>query len=548
MNDSRMSLHSQKSVSVKLKNENMRDGTFATEVYESIVPDLEKQSGDNTERINQENEIPKNNMPVVMTGILLTTFLSALDSTIVTTAVPTIVRDLSDKVDYSWIGSAYTLALTAVLPFLGVASDMLGRKVVLYGSIMCFLLGSALCGVSNSMIMLVICRAVQGAGAGGITSLCFIVISDITSLANRSFYTSFIASVWGIASVIGPLLGGIICQGTTWRWIFFINLPTGGISIAILVFFLHVPVHVRKTFSNFLATFDFIGLTTCIVGTVLLLLGLSLGATNNDWVRVNVLVYIIAGVILLIVCGSWEAKTTRDQILPKFMFNSLSKCALLFTVFLHNYNYMLFDYYLPEFYQNVKGDTPIFSGIHIIAPAFLVSLFSFLTGMFIKRTNNFMIPMYIGWLFMTAGMGALTDLSYSSSVGKIIALSVIYPIGSGCLFLPPLLAAQASTPVHVMAVVTSVVMFVRSIGGSVGVIVGKVVYSQTLASSLGQNTTTLSGLSYEQINVLPQDERSQLLNKMGKAYQMNWIVGTVISGTGLLCLLVVRMNGTTKRQ
>ncbi|EEB06864.2 azole resistance protein [Schizosaccharomyces japonicus yFS275] len=494
MNASAISFSSENSMSMKRQHGILCDNTSATEVCKSTVLDLENQSGDIKESISQENEIPKNNMPVVMTGILLTTFLSALDSTIVTTAVPTIVHDLSGKVDYSWIGSAYTLALTAVLPLLGVASDMLGRKVVLYSSILCFLLGSALCGASNSMIMLVICRAVQGVGAGGITSLCFIVISDITSLANRSFYTSFIASVWGIASVIGPLLGGIICQGTTWRWIFFINLPTGGISIAILVFFLNVPVHDRTTFRHFLVTFDFIGLTTCIVGSVLILLGLSIGATNNDWVRVNVLVYIIVGVILLIVCAFCETKTTRNQILPTFMFDSLSKC------------------------------------------------------MFIKKTNNFMIPMYIGWLFMTAGMGALTDLNYSSSVGKIIALSIIYPIGSGCLFLPPLLAAQASTPVHVMAIVTSVVMFVRSIGGSVGVIVGKVVYSQTLAALLGKNANTLSNMSYEQINTFPQDERSQLLDKMGKAYRMNWIVGTIISGIGLLCLLTVRMNGASKQK
>ncbi|EEB06292.2 multidrug resistance protein fnx1 [Schizosaccharomyces japonicus yFS275] len=505
MNASAISFSSENSMSMKRQHGILCDNTSATEVCKSTVLDLENQSGDIKESISQENEIPKNNMPVVMTGILLTTFLSALDSTIVTTAVPTIVHDLSGKVDYSWIGSAYTLALTAVLPLLGVASDMLGRKVVLYSSILCFLLGSALCGASNSMIMLVICRAVQGVGAGGITSLCFIVISDITSLANRSFYTSFIASVWGIASVIGPLLGGIICQGTTWRWIFFINLPTGGISIAILVFFLNVPVHDRTTFRHFLVTFDFIGLTTCIVGSVLILLGLSIGATNNDWVRVNVLVYIIVGVVLLIVCAFCEAKTTRNQILPTFMFDSLSKCALLFTVFLHNYNYMLFDYYLPEFYQNVKGDTPIF-------PAFTLLLQRFY------------------------------------SVGKIIALSIIYPIGSGCLFLPPLLAAQASTPVHVMAIVTSVVMFVRSIGGSVGVIVGKVVYSQTLAALLGKNANTLSNMSYEQINTFPQDERSQLLDKMGKAYRMNWIVGTIISGIGLLCLLTVRMNGASKQK
>ncbi|EEB09759.1 inner membrane transport protein yieO [Schizosaccharomyces japonicus yFS275] len=524
------------------EKQNVEISTNTTLISSDSTADLEKQLSSEKEDVQSGGEIPENNMPVVMVGILMTVFLAALDSTIVTTAIPTIVRDMASDIDYSWIGSSYTLALTAVLPFLGVASDILGRKVVLYSSIFFFLLGSALCGASKSMIMLIVCRAVQGIGGGGITSLCFIVISDITTLANRSFYISFIASVWGIASVVGPLLGGIICQRTTWRWIFFINLPTGGVCVALLVFFLHLPVRPRTTYQQFLKTFDFVGLFTCILGIVLLLLGLSVGSTSNHWSQANVIAYIVVGVVLLIICAFWEATTKRNQILPPFMFNGLSKCALLLTVFLHNYNYMLFAYYLPEFYQNVKGNSPIISGVHIIAPAFLVSTFSFATGMFIKRTKNFMIPMYFGWVFMTAGMGALINIVYTSPVGKIIGLSLIFPVGAGCMFLPPLLASQAATPPQYMAVVTSVVMFVRNVGGSVGIIVGKVIYTQDLTSTYKGNST-LAKLSSDQISALPQTEKTELLTNMGEAYRLNWIVGAVLSGIGLVCLLAVRKFG-----
>ncbi|KAI3476461.1 hypothetical protein L1887_61959 [Cichorium endivia] len=238
--------------------------------------------------LQQDKQVlPYNNMKIVMPGICLIIFLAALDQTIVSTALPVISQRLDgDAGQYSWVGSAYLLASTSLIPLYGRLSDLTGRKPLLYIATAIFLLGSALCGAAQNMAWLDAARGVQGIGGGGIIALINIIIGDIVSLEDRGKYSGWIGGVWGVASVIGPLLGGAFTDAghSGWRWCFFVNLPLGAIALAIIFFSLNLNPRPKLTFREACGEFDFIGLVMVVVSVVLILLGFNYAETKS-WKR-----------------------------------------------------------------------------------------------------------------------------------------------------------------------------------------------------------------------------------------------------------------------
>lgn len=232
--------------------------------------------------------ILKNNLGVVFTALCLTVFLAAMDQTIVATALPTIVREIGTSTtsasSYSYVGTAYLLAAACLSPLYGKLSDIVGRKPVFYASILTFLLGSALCGAAQSLTWLAVCRGIQGIGGGGILQLTQIVISDIVPLASRGKYSGIIGAVWGVSSILGPLIGGAITTRASWRYIFFINLPSGGIALVLIYFNLNLTTPRKTTFATFLKTFDFSGLFIFVCAIIFLIVGIANGETG-EWLR-----------------------------------------------------------------------------------------------------------------------------------------------------------------------------------------------------------------------------------------------------------------------
>ncbi|GJJ12694.1 hypothetical protein Clacol_006938 [Clathrus columnatus] len=460
-------------------------------------------------KANEQQTIPHNNMYLVFSGLMMTTFLAALDQTIVATALPTIVEELGGGNDYSWVGSAYLLAASALSPLYGKLSDIMGRKPVLYSCILIFLIGSALCGAAQTMTWLIVCRAVQGIGGGGIIQMVQITISDIVPLEN----------------VIGPLMGGALTDHVTWRWCFWINLPTGGLAAVILFVFLNLNPHQGRTLREHAAQFDFIGLVLLVGGVVCLLIGFN--NSDNGWGKPATIVLLVVGVVLLIAASINELFTKRSPILPPRLFKTRTT----------NKSHELTIQYVRmlPFSLGAAG----------------VSAFQ---GLLVTKLGDYRGIIWFSWTVMTLGFGLMIQLTDTTSN----ALKAVYPliaaIGVGGLFQTPLIALQASMPLKDMATSTAAMVLIRTLGGTIGISVGQAIWSSELVKRLpsisGFHADTSPGALAQSVpslkNIQPASVRQQVIHAYAKSISTIWLVDTPILFVGLVMSLFI-LKYTLKR-
>ncbi|KAJ6519097.1 MFS general substrate transporter [Mycena sanguinolenta] len=500
--------------------------------------------------------LPHNNMYVVMTGLAITMFLASLDNTIVTTALPTITADLRGTAsDYSWTGVSYTLSSGACIPLWGKLSDVVGRKAILYPSIVLFLIGSGLCGAATSMSFLIACRAVQGVGCGGVIVMVQVVISDIVTLRDRGKYSSVIGGCWGVASVLGPLLGGIVTEKASWRWCFWINLPTGGIA-AILLLFVNVPPARKLTFAEFLQKFDFAGIFLLMSGTGTLLAGFSI-AVDSGWSDPATIGLVATGPVLLAFALVVESRTTRMAILPVRLLKTRTTLSLFGIDLLHATVFMATSFYLPVVFQGVNGDSALRSGLKMFPIAVGSSIATMIVGPLVTAMKVTRPFIWTGTVLMTIGAGLLVSLNENSNLGKELGFTLVQGLGTGFLFQPPLIALQAAMPLKDMAAVTGAFYLVRTLGTSMGVSLGGVAFQSQLARrlrnipALGGTQTEASILegNYKDIKLIDSPElRQQVIVALSRSLRTIFIILVPLCGTTFLvgavpqpfCLFILR--------
>jgi EmrB/QacA subfamily drug resistance transporter len=417
----------------------------------------------------------------VLAGLMLTLLLSALDQTIVGTALPKIITDLQGANLYIWPTTAYLLASTTTIPIVGKLSDQFGRKWFLVGGIVVFLMGSVLSGASATMDQLIAFRALQGLGGGALMALVFTTVGDIFSPAERARWQGLFTAVFGLASVIGPAVGGFITDNFTWRWVFYVNLPIGVLALLVIILWMPANISQRTERQHGWAAFrriDFIGGFTAAAATILLLLGLTWGGAHTyDWTSPQVLGTLIGSGVLYIAFFIAE-RFAIEPILPMDLFRNQVFAVGAILSLLIGMALFAVVIYLPLFIQAVQGHTATSSGAVATPLTLTLAIGAAIVGQLIAKTGRYQVFAIIGSLIMIGGIYLVTLLTIDSSLVEVTRDMIVIGLGMGMIQPVMTLAVQNAIPRARLGVGTAAVTYLRSTGSTLGVAaVGAVEYN-----------------------------------------------------------------------
>ncbi|KAM0798577.1 major facilitator superfamily domain-containing protein [Usnea florida] len=429
----------------------------------------------------------RNNFKHITSIIALfsTLLITALNATIMATAVPTICRDFHSAAGYAWIGGAYLLGNAAFAPIWTKFSDIWGRKAILLTAVVCFLCSSIVCAVATSMTMLIVGRTLQGISSGGLVSVISVVISDMFSMRHRSLYIGLLEIIWGFAGGIGPVLGGTFAQHLSWRWAFWIMLPPCAIAFVLLIFALEVH-NPRTGIVEGLKAVDWAGSFCLLTVLIMFLLGVSFGGVEFPWNSPTVICLIVLGACMSVFFIFSEKKLARYPLLPLGIFTKKSNIAALLVVFAQHYVLYAGEYYLPLFFQSAKAVSPVKAGTLILPLALSTSLTGLLAGYYTHRTGRYVELIWLGTALMAAGHGSFVSWDATSGLGLICGTQILAGMGTGFLFAPPLIALQASVPQKEVATATATIFLVGNIATVMAVVGGQTIFQNGMDARTGE--------------------------------------------------------------
>lgn len=422
-------------------------------------------------------DAPVHNLWVPISALLLALLLAALDQTIVSTALPTIVSDLGGLEHLSWVVTAYLLASTAATPLWGKLGDMYGRKRFFQASIVIFLIGSALCGVAQNMGELIAFRALQGLGGGGLIVLTQAIVGDLVPPRDRGKYQGLFGAVFGATSVLGPLLGGFFVDQLSWRWVFYINLPIGVVALAVIAAVLHSVEAKRQHRIDYLGIVLIASVATCLV------LMTSLGGVSYPWGSWQIIGLGVLGVVLLAAFVQVE-RAAPEAVLPPRLFASRTFSLVAVISFVVGFAMFGALTYLPTFLQVVQGVSPTMSGVHMLPMVLGMLVTSIGSGQYVARTGHYRIFPIAGTAVVTVGLILLSRLTESSSTTVMSLYFLVFGLGLGLVLQVLVLIVQNSVGYQDLGAATAAATFFRSIGASFGVSIFGTIFTTQLTHKL----------------------------------------------------------------
>jgi EmrB/QacA subfamily drug resistance transporter len=465
----------------------------------------------------------------VFGALMLGMFLAALDQTIVSTALPTIVGDLGGLNHLSWVVTSYLLASTISTPLYGKLGDMFGRKPLFLTAIVIFLAGSLLAGLSQSMAELIGFRALQGIGAGGLMVGAQAIIADIVPPRERGRYTGLIGSVFAVSSVAGPLLGGFLVDNLSWRWVFYVNMPIGALALVIVSTRLHLHTpQVRHRI-------DLLGATLLSAAVTSLIMVTTWGGNEYAWGSPTIVSLAVAGVALLVVFVWWELRA-EEPILPLSLFRSRVFAvanAMGFTIGMAMFGAIVF---IPLYLQLVYGASPTSSGLRLLPLMAGLLVAAIASGRAISRVGRYKIFPIVGTIVLVAGMFLLSRLAVGTAPWLASVYMLVVGVGIGLVMQVLVLVVQNDVSRRDIGVATSTATFSRSVGGSFGVAIFGTIFATRLADQLARLPRSVTDrlgsgvhLQPEQAKRLPPLVHTDFLNAFAHALHGVFLWGAAIA-------------------
>lgn len=408
-------------------------------------------------------ELTQRTKVIIVGGTMLGLFVSAINSTVVSTAMPRIVAHLGGLNLYSWVFTSFMLASTSAIPIVGKLSDLYGRKPFFMGGIALFMIGSGLSGASQTMIQLIIFRGIQGVGGGTIMTSAFAIIGDLFPPSERGKYAGLFSGAYGLASVVGPTIGGFITDNLSWRWVFYVNIPFGLLALVVLAWGMpwgrprgdRLPV-------------DYWGVAALVLAVVPMLLAFVWAGDQYAWSSPQI-VGLLAFAAFMVVVFAWLESRAADPILPLGLFQNRVFVVSAVVVFLTGMGMFGSITYLPLFVQGVIGASATNSGLVITPMMVGIMAASAVSGQLLSRLGRYRLLGTLGVAVMAFGMFLLTRMDIATSRGDTVRNMVVVGIGLGITMPIFGIAVQNALPFRLLGVVTSSVQFFRQVGGLIGV-------------------------------------------------------------------------------
>ncbi|KZL77667.1 major facilitator superfamily transporter [Colletotrichum tofieldiae] len=482
----------------------------------------------------------------VTLGLCLTLFLIGLDNIIISTAIPRITDEFRSINDVGWYGSAYLLTTCSFQLSFGKLYSLFSIKRTYLVSILIFEMGSAICGAAPQSTILILGRAIAGVGCAGILAGTFTIIAEIVPLPKRPVYNGLVGSVYAIASVIGPLLGGVFTDKLTWRWCFYINLPIGIIVFLIIIFlFDSTPRSDGRQINTLVERImqvDPIGTLALIPAVICLLLALQWGGTTYQWSDAKVIVLFILFGTLSIAFIFVQTKNGKNATLPVKVITQRSVAAACwFSVCTAGSDFIIRQY-IPIWFQAIKGVSAVDSGLMNLALILTTALGSILCGVCITQIGYYHPFMLASTLFMSVGSGLLTTWEPNVPIQNWIGFQIVYGLGSSQSLQTPLLAVQTVLPIEEVPLGTALIMFLQTLGGAIFISVAQNIFSNEFRARLRKDLPNINATSIvnggansiRQPGVIPPGTLDPVLRIYSKSLTTSWYVPV-----GLTCASII---------
>jgi len=467
---------------------------------------------------------------IVFSALVLAMLLAVLDQTILATALPTIVGDLGGLDHLSWVVTAYLLASTASTPIWGRLSDLYGRKRLFQTAIVIFVVGSALCGIAQNLGELIAFRAFQGLAAGGLMTLAMALVGDLVSARERGRYQGYIQATFLGAAIAGPLLGGLLVDHLSWRWVFYVNVPLGIVSLLVIGAVLHVPIERTQH------RIDYSGAVLLAGAVTSLLLVTVWGGRQYPWGSTEIVGLVIAAALLL---GAFLVQERRapEPILPLRLFRDPVFTVVSATLFIATCSLFAAIVFLPLFLQIVDGDSATSSGLFLLPLLIPSTIATIAAGRLIVHTGRYKIFPVVGLALMTLGLLLMSTMDSGTSHTTTAIFIVVFGLGFGMVSQVLVLAIQNSVEQHDLGIATASANFFRALGGAIGVAVFGAVFTAKLVGPV--DADRLESSPHEIRNLGPV-LRDRMVDATAQATHNVFLVAAAIAAIGFALVLFLQ--------